>query len=204
MNTQEREQLTDFLAQLQAARAGQKDAEADGLIRDAAARQPDAAYLLVQKVFWLEHALQEAQRRAEQLQGECEQLREQLRAAPPSRGAFADANGWGNSLGRAPAPAQQAFPAPVAPAAGGAPSWLGNVATTAAGVVAGSFLFQGIEHLLGHRDGAGLFGGNALATPPNETVVNNFFADAGSAGGSGFEGLTDGLDGLGGDDASWL
>lgn len=203
MNIQEREQLADFLGQLQSARAGQKDAEADSLIRDAAARQPDAAYLLVQKVFWLERAVQEAQRRAEQLQGECEQLREQIRISAAPRGAFADANGWGNSAGRmplAPAPAQ-AFPAQAVPAAGGMPSWLGNVATTAAGVVAGSFLFQGIEHLIGHRDGAGLLGGNASATPPGETVVNNFFADAGSSGGSGFEGLTDGLDG---DDSSWL
>lgn len=194
MNIQEREQLTGFLGQLQAARAGQKDAEADSLIREAVARQPEAAYLLVQKVFWLERAVQEAQHRAEQLQGECDQLR----AAAAPRGAFADANGWGNSAGRMPVPPApvQTFPAPAPAAPAAMPSWLGNVATTAAGVVAGSFLFQGIEHLIGHRDG-----GNALATPPGETVVNNFFADAGSTGGSGFEGLTDGLDG---DDSSWL
>jgi hypothetical protein len=38
---------------------------------------------------------------------------------------------------------------------------LGNLATTAAGVVAGSFLYQGIQNLMGHH-GAGF--GNNLAT----------------------------------------
>ncbi|RIX45688.1 MAG: DUF2076 domain-containing protein [Rhodocyclales bacterium GT-UBC] len=190
MNFQEREQLNAFLSQLVAARVGQKDAEAESLIRDALGRQPDAAYLLVQKAFLQEQALRNAQGRIDQLQAELDAAR-----ASASRPAFADSNSWGNSAARpAPAPAPAAA-APAAPSAGWGSGWLGNVATTAAGVVAGSFLFQGIEHLMGHQNG-GLFGGNNLASLPNETtVINNFFEpDSQSGSDSGFAALSDGLD----------
>jgi hypothetical protein len=194
MNFQEREQLNAFLSQLVAAHAGPKDADAEALIRDAAARQPDAVYLLVQKAFLQEQAVRNAQGRIEQLQGELDALR-----AGQGRG-FADANAWGNGS-RAAVPPPVAAPAPAAASSWGS-GWLGNVATTAAGVVAGSFLFQGIEHLMGHRDG-GLLGGNSLFGQPNETtVVNNFFETDGSAASdSGFSALSDGLDG---NDDSWI
>jgi hypothetical protein len=200
MNYQEREQLTAFLSQLVAARVGQKDAEAESLIRDALGRQPDAAYLLVQKAFLQEQALRNAQGRIDQLQSELDAAR-----ANASRPAFADTNSWGNSAAR-PAPAAAPAPvavAPAAPSAGLGSGWLGNVATTAAGVVAGSFLFQGIEHLMGHQNG-GLFGGNNLASLPNETTVtNNFFEpDSQSGSDSGFAALSDGLDG--GSDPDWM
>ena len=58
MTLQEKELLTRFLQQLSSAQAGQKDAEAEALIRDAAARQPDAAYLLAQRTLQLEQLLQ--------------------------------------------------------------------------------------------------------------------------------------------------
>lgn len=198
MNPREREQLNTFLSQLVAARAGQKDAEAEGLIRDAMARQPDAGYLLVQKAFLLEQAVAAAQARNEQLQGELDALR-----SAQARNVFPDSGQWGNSTPRVagPATAPSAIPAPAAPSPSWASGWLGNVATTAAGVAAGAFLFQGIEHLMGHHDGNSLFGGNALAQTGETTVVNNFFGNDDSAsGGSGFDGLTDGLD----SDSSWI
>jgi len=49
VNTQEREQLTQFLQQLTQAQVPQKDIEADALIREASMRQPDATYSLVQR-----------------------------------------------------------------------------------------------------------------------------------------------------------
>lgn len=199
MNTQEREQLTAFLSALTAAQAIHKDSEADALIRQAVERQPDASYLLVQKAFLQEQALGTSQRRIEQLQSELDALR-----SSQSRPAFVDTGSWGNSSPRVSAMTPPVAPAPVQPAA--APSWgsgwLGNVATTAAGVAAGAFLFQGIEHLVGHRDS--LFGGNALAGQPGETnIVNNFFeADHGAIDSDDFGGLSDGL--AGSDDSSWI
>lgn len=192
MQAHEREQLNALLAQLVAARAEAKDGEAAALIRDAVARQPDAAYLLIQKVALQQQALQAAQARIEQLQGELERQR-------PAAG-----NAWGNSAwGQAPAPAA---PVPQAPPAASQNSWgngwLGNIASTAAGVVAGSFLYQGIENLLGHHGGNGLFGGGLSGTPNETTVVNNFFEDTPAGSGATDYALDDLASGL--DDDSWL
>lgn len=198
MNAKEREQLNSFLSQLVAARAGQKDTDAEILIRDAVARQPDAAYLLVQKAFLQEQAIMNAQGRIEQLQGEVDSLR-----ASQGRGAFVNNDAWGNSAARmAPQPAA---PAPAGPSqtSSWASGWLGNVASTAAGVAAGAFLFQGIENLIGHHGSNSLFGGNALPQFNETTVVNNFFdTDSQGASGSGFDSLSDGLDSDG--DSSWI
>lgn len=99
MNLQEREQLTHFLQQLTQAQAGQKDAEAEALIRDAGARQADAAYLLVQRALQLEQALQMVQSQASKLQAELEQMRSGARS-----GFLDQANTWGR-----PAAATQAI-----------------------------------------------------------------------------------------------
>ena len=190
MNTNEREQLSNFLSQLVAARAGPKDADAEALIREAVARQPDAAYLLVQKAFLQAQALAAAQSRNEQLQGEVDSLR-------AGRASFANGDAWGNSLPRSAPQAVSPATAPSAPAPSWGSGWLGNVATTAAGVAAGAFLFQGIDNLIGRH------GGNAAAQPNETATVNNFFeTDSLTATGSGFAGLSDGLDSDG--DSSWI
>lgn len=198
MNTKEREQLNTFLSQLVAAHAGQKDAEAETLIRDAVARQPDAAYLLVQKVFLQEQAIVSAQNRIEQLQGEVDSLR-----ANQGRNAFSNSDAWGNSAPRTPTQsAGAASPTPIQTPSWGS-GWLGNVATTAAGVAAGAFLFQGIENLIGHHGNNGLSGGNSLLQPSESTAVNNFFEnDSPVSSSSGFEGLSDGLDNAEG--SNWI
>lgn len=187
MNTQEREQLTHFLQQLTQAQAAQKDGEADALIREACLRQPDAAYLLVQRAMLLDHAVQDAQAQVTRLQDELTQAR-----AGNSGGGFLDANAWGNSAVTRPALAAQAplYPAApppaAAPAAAPAPSaWgsgmLGNIATTAAGVVAGGFLFQGIEHLLGNHGANSGLPNSLSSNPPVEhhdaPAVNNLADD---------------------------
>ena len=57
MTPKERELLQNFLQQLEQTQAGAKDAQAEGMIREASARQPDAAYLLVQRAMGLDLAL---------------------------------------------------------------------------------------------------------------------------------------------------
>jgi len=185
MNLQERELLTSFLQQLAQVQAGQKDAEADALIREACARQPDAAYLLVQRSMQLEHALQAVQSQAGKLQAEMDQMRSGARS-----GFLDTANAWGRPASppaqlqsqpqpQAQAQAQaQAAPAAAAPASAWGSSMLGNVATTAAGVVAGSFLFQGIGNLMGHHNSG--FGANDSHSAPvaENTVINNYYGDS--------------------------
>ena len=63
MTPQESKLLDDFLAQLVAAGGVPKDGEADARIQQAARRQPDALYLLVQRSMILGQALEAAQRR---------------------------------------------------------------------------------------------------------------------------------------------
>ena len=196
MNTQERDQLTTFLQQLGLARATAKDAEAQTLIDSAVARQPDAAYLLVQRSLLQDNALQAAQAQIASLQAELQQVKAAA-ATAPAGGNFLDANGWGRapvapSYGAAPAAAYapapsypQAAPVAAAPSRFQAPSFLTSMATTAAGVAAGAFLFQGIESLMGHHGSNGsngLAGASAFGlsepTAPASLLDNNAHKDA--------------------------
>lgn len=195
MSPQEQQALESFLAQLTQARATAKDPQAEARILDAVARQPDAAYLLVQRAMLLDQALASAQAQIATLQN-------QLQAAQAGRSAsFMDsANNWGShASGAAANPGympQPAAPAPMPPAAqpvpaqparggflsGGLGSTLGSIATTAAGVAGGAFLFQGIENLFHHNSGGGFFGQQPMLGGPSETVINNIYeGDSGRA-----------------------
>ena len=191
MNTQEREQLTRFLQELKAASAGTKDGDAEQLIREACSHQPDASYLLVQRCLLLDQAVSTVQTENARLQREVETLR------GGSSGNFLNATAWGNSGARdaTPQPGVRSAPSalpmsagPAAPLASPAPvsnpsAWgsniLGSVATTAVGVVAGSFLFQGIGHLLGqHGSGSGSgFLGNQSSPQRAEAPVEQALSD---------------------------
>lgn len=186
MNTQEREQLVEFLRPLAQVPPVHKDGDADALIREACAKQPDAPYLLVQRALLMEQALQQAQGQISRLRAELDQAR-----SGTGRGGFLDRNAWGNPGQQVPIPQPETPSFRPAPAAGSWSSgWLGNVATTAAGVVAGSFLFQGIEHLLGgHHAGGSWFGGadNPLSQGLGETTIVNNYYDSTPDGGDGLD-----------------
>lgn len=194
MNIQEREQLTQFLQQLKVAQVGTKDAEAERLIQEACRQQADANYLLVQRSLLLGQALESAQ-------AEIARLQQAQESSGSRSNSFLGGNAWGNStitpgLGQQ-RPAGLAPASPIPPAAINPSSWgssmLGTVASTAAGVVAGSFLFQGIEHLLGsHNNSSSGFlseNKNSHETTPSpvehfaanddSTNLNNDFADLG-------------------------
>ncbi len=171
------------LAQVQAT---QKDAEADGLIRWACARQPDAGYLLVQRSMQSEYALQAIKAQCVQLQADLDKAR-----AGTHSSFMNDVNAWGRptpapAAPMAPptntAPASRA-PASASSATPAASAWgsgiLGNIATTATGVVAGSFLFQGMQNLMGQHNQ----GGNDVArsdvhpappAPENTAAINYY------------------------------
>lgn len=167
MNFQEREQLSQFLQQLALAKGGPKDPEAYALIESTVASQPDATYLLVQRSLLQDQALQAAQAQIASLQAELQRSK----APAPAGGSFLDSTAWGRNpssgvYAQSPVappastlpPAYSPAPAPVAVAAAPsrfqAPSFLTSMATTAAGVAAGAFLFQGIENLMGHHGNA--------------------------------------------------
>lgn len=186
MNTQEREQLSHFLQQLAEVRLSQKDHDAEEMIRQAVAAQPDAAYLLVQRALLQDQALNGAKRQIADLQA-------QLQAGSNQHsGGFLNNDPWAQTSANAGVPGAANYQisryAPPAPASaqaagnflGGGAGFLGNVATTAAGVVAGSFLFQGIENLLGHHHGHG-WGQTPTASGEEHaseyTTINNYYGD---------------------------
>lgn len=177
MNAQEREQLNQFLKQMTETRLPQKDQEAERLIQEAAVRQPDALYLLTQRAMLLEQALSVSKNQLAELQN-------QLATRSPQSG-FLPNDPWAQpqpSFGQSvPGAGQYQVPryqTPAAAANTGAPSFLSNVASTAAGVVAGSFLFQGIESLLGHHSapwGHDTMG--AAHDQADQVTINNYYGE---------------------------
>ena len=162
MTPDERTLLTKFLDDLDSARGGAKDPEAEAMIARTMARNPDAAYLLVQHTILSDQALQAAQARIRELEGR--------QGAPPA-----------SFLGSRAQPQPTAVPpyAPAAPAApspfstgGGLGSFLRNVGTTAAGVAGGEMLFEGLSGLFGGHRGWGGFGG-----PVENVTVNEYNGD---------------------------
>lgn len=152
--------LHDFLGQLVQARGVKKDPEADALIQRAVELQPDAAYLLVQRVLLMEQALDSAKSRIAALENE---LRQQPRQQQEQGGGFLD-NVFGQRRQVAhPQPHhmsyQHAIPGAMGSRApgflrgGGGGGLLGSIAATAAGVAAGSFLFHGLDKLFHDHDG---------------------------------------------------
>ena len=186
MSPQETQILQDFLNQLTQARGIAKDPQANTLIANAVAQQPDAAYLLVQRALLMDQALNAAKAQVATLQS-------QLQAAQPaSRGFLDPADAWGNGtvtaarpaaapmMASAPAPYQPPMPAQAPIAApsflgGGVGSVLGTVVATAAGVAGGAFLFQGIEHMMAHNSGSGFLG--QQPAPLGNTTINNYYDD---------------------------
>ncbi|AQW32664.1 DUF2076 domain-containing protein (plasmid) [Ralstonia syzygii subsp. celebesensis] len=180
MTPQELQALESFLAQLTQAQAGAKDPQAEARIAEAVARQPDAGYLLVQRAMLLDQALACAKAQIAQLQ-----TRLQTAQAAGS-GAFLDpASTWGQHANSVPPPAMASAPMPptAQPSrsgvfSDGVRSTLGSIATTAAGVAGGAFLFQGIENLFHHNSGNGFLGQPAMGTLPTETtVINNYYGN---------------------------
>lgn len=177
MNSQEHDQLNQLLKQLGEVKLTAKDADAEILIREATAHQPDATYLLVQRTLLLEQALNSAKARIEELQNQLQN------SQPVQKGGFLSNDPWAQPAVKAgPIPSTgspqvpQYATQPSASAVGGGSSFLGNVATTAAGVAAGSFLFQGIENLMGHHSsGFGQQPSDGQFT--EQTVINNNYGD---------------------------
>jgi hypothetical protein len=194
MSPSESQLLQEFLDQLVQVRGVAKDPEADAMIERAVARQPDAAYLLVQRALLQQQALENAK-------AEIAALQNQLRPAQP---AFLDPNAWGNSGRSRPAdaapaapmyrqPDQQPYPPAYQPAypqaqasgpggflRGGLGGTMGTIAATAAGVAGGAFLFQGIENLLGHHGGNPLGGHQSAMSSPSQDASIDHATDSSS------------------------
>jgi hypothetical protein len=186
MNPHEQAILENFLDQLVRVRGTRKIPEADAMIRRAVDRQPDAAYLLVQRSLMLRQALEETKARlADYELGQRQEsflnagassapaTPQSMAAASASERSQASRPGSASALpGALPAGAPVASPEPLH--GGGTAGFLGQAAATAAGVAGGEFLFQGLENLLSPH-GASAASHEAQSLIPQDVTVNNYY-----------------------------
>ncbi|MSQ19238.1 MAG: DUF2076 family protein [Betaproteobacteria bacterium] len=212
MTSQETELLNTFLAQLTEIRGIAKDRAADDLIAKAVAQQPDSAYLLVQRSLLQDQALDAARQQIAKLESDLRGVA--APAAARSGGFLSGMSAWGRKPTAAVAPAFASQPSqasspyaaatPSAMQQGGGSSFLGRAAATAAGVVGGAFLFQGISQLMGHH-GNGTPASAQQGTPAESGLLTNSFAndvEPNVAGNDGMEQYDSALDDSAGFDDS--
>lgn len=190
MTSQEAQMLQQLVEQVTRTPLNEKDPDAEALLKDGLARDPDAIYKLAQIVLVQDISLHQAQARIQELTAA-----QQQQPAPqqPARAS----SFLGNLFHRdAPAPSSQPYggtpqyqpvsntppppqyaaqpPYPQQPqyaqpqygapvSAGG--SFLRSAATTAAGVAAGALAFEGIESLLHGGFGGGGYGYGGFGSP---------------------------------------
>jgi hypothetical protein len=183
MTPQEESMLNDLVRRVQQTQLTEKDPQAQQLLDEQLGGNPDSLYILSQTVLVQKYALEQAQRRIEQLQqqqttqpakttsflgnlfGHREEAspaqqpyaQQQQSYAPPQPPPYAPVNQPGYTVYPPPAYPAAGYP-PQGYAPSGGSSFLRSAATTAAGVAAGALAFEGVESLMhgfGHSAGFG-------------------------------------------------
>lgn len=150
MDNQDRQAIEGLFARLREVerQAGPRDHEAENFIRERMAQQPGAPYYMAQTIVMQDYALQEAQRRIEELEREASRRTGRLLTGvfggdQPSRGSVpsvpCSAAGQ-EDLGTAP---------PAEKRQSGHGSFLGGAVQTALGVTGGMLLGAAIGSLFG-------------------------------------------------------
>jgi uncharacterized protein len=194
MTPEEQTMLSDLIGRVSQTRLTEKDPEAEQLLNQQLGRNPDALYILAQTVLVQKYALEQSQAQLQQLQQAQQQqparttsflgnlLGHRDPAPPPPPPPPPPQPGYGAAPAQPWTPVPSYGPPP--PAYGGGSSFLRTAATTAAGVAAGALAFEGIESLMHGFGGqpAGLAGGGYFGGEgrPEETVINNYYDDAGN------------------------
>ena len=198
MTPQEKDLTTILLDRLNKTE-GQKDPEAEALIRQATAERHGAPYYLVQTVLIQDLSLHNAQRRITDLETQLTEPKLNSSAAPsflggpsflgavfdrsePSRDVRQDnVPPAGLATGPPPIAAMQqpsSVPKPpdappLAPGAGlGGGGFLRSAAMTATGIVGGALVFEGIQTMFGRHDAATITGNQAALPGLGETFLS--------------------------------
>ncbi len=174
MTPNERELILKVADGLRTADRSAIDPEADRLIRAEVAGQPNAAYLLTQRVAVQDLALARAQTRIDELEA---RLRQAGLAPSGGGGSFlGGASGAAGATGPSAYPPQVGYPpgntgpvasGPAASSGGGVGSFLKTAAAAAVGTIGGQLIFDGVRHLAAEHGGGGLgglFPGGHMAT----------------------------------------
>jgi uncharacterized protein len=209
MTPQESELVNALFDRLAKIEGAPRDAAAERLIEDGARRAPHALYALVQTVLLQDEGLKRANARIEELQAQAAEGAAQEQGQGQGQGSFLDSlreafaphepRGSVPSVraagtapgGTAPemAPPREYSPqmpptpgygAPPSGAGGG--SFLGPAASTAAGMIGGALLLDGIRSMFGHRAGAtdaNAIGGLARGNTSGSAVDSDLTRTAG-------------------------
>jgi hypothetical protein len=180
MTPQESELVADLFDRLAKLETAPRDPAAERLIADGLQRAPHAVYALVQTALLQDEALKRANARIEELQAQMDgadappqrqvsfldSMREVFTPREP-RGSVPNVRPGATSPGRYPSqaaapndPPQMPPAYPGAPGFGTGGSFLGTAASTAAGVIGGALLLDGIRSMFGHHSGG--YGSSAL------------------------------------------
>ena len=195
MTPQERQLVDELFDRLATLESSPRDPDAERAITEGLGRAPHAVYALVQTSLVQDEALKRAHARLEELEGGgqpeepprgfLDNMRDSLfgrderrGSVPPVRpGGLGSSGAWGSGQGGPPPPppgyGPQGYgsghgpydqgPSPV----GSGGSFLGNAAASAAGVIGGAMLLNGIRSMFGHSPGsaAAFNPGSSAASP---------------------------------------
>jgi hypothetical protein len=164
MTPQERDLILSLAQRLRSTPLAEKDYEADRFIQSEIGSQPDALYRLTQMVIVQEQGLRHAQERIQQLEAQITQ---------PRSGSFLSSLFGGSASSGMGSPAPPPAPPSFSPAPGGsaAGSFLRSAAATAAGIVGGQLIYDGLRNVFGGSSFAPRPGGPFPASPPTGTPV---------------------------------
>lgn len=171
MTPQEQELVEDLFDRLAKLESMPRDPAAERLIAEGARGAPHALYALVQTALLQDEALKRANARIEELQAQLGGGEEPQQRQGGFLDSMRDALGFGEPRGSVPSvragragppwrgdepggPYPQQMPPPGyagGPAFGTGGSFLGNAASTAAGVLGGALLLDGIRSMFGHQ-----------------------------------------------------
>jgi hypothetical protein len=155
MTPQEHELIKGLFDRLSQLESQPRDPEAARFIAQGLTSAPHAIYPLVQTVLLQDEALKRANARIEELQAQTSAAAEPEQPQTSFLDSMREALGGRAPHGSVPsvrtAGGQQ--PQPGAPGFGSGGSFLGTGASTAAGVIGGSLLLDGIRSMFGHQLG---------------------------------------------------
>jgi uncharacterized protein len=179
MTPQETALVTTLLDRLKTTGGEPKDPDAETLIRETTAEQPDTAYYLAQTVLIHDLSLHSAQNRIAELEKSLAEAK--TPQSPPT--SFLGGLVATDQPAFAARPGDPALSASDGGVAGrlGAGSFLRAAAATAAGVAGGALLFEGVQSMLGHHDMAGTAGGRDTDAANR---IGQDYASADDSGGS--------------------
>jgi len=186
MTPEERNLVIELFDRLATLEDAPRDPDAERLIRDGLRQAPNAPYALVQTVLVQDEALKRANARIQELEGgdatagQGGSFLDSMRGAlfgrdPGGRGSVPSVRtgATGDPYPPAGPYATPYPPAYGAPSPGG--SFLGNAAATAAGVIGGSLLLDGIRSAFGHGHS---YAGAYEPAAPTHSPWNNSAADS--------------------------